>query len=247
MSTPFESRALNPHETPPGVLEPVPWTNLTEFIRQLIHDVRNDLNAVELETVLLEDSLQNRPATGSDLAAIRSTVRESERRLRRLSAKLRVISPQFSPVLAEDLFAQVRGVVEEASLLTKLDEWKFNAPGAVVDGDLELLSAAIREIIGNAAQYREDEGRIVVAAMSAGRDLQIQILESKSAKPKEFEGWGLKPFTHVHPGGFGLGLHYTLRIAAAHGGTVERTYNEKAHTLTTTLSLPLSPRGAASH
>ena len=95
--------------------------------------MRNDLNAVELETVLLEDALQNRPATVSDLAAIRSTVRESDRRLRRLSAKLRAISPQLSPLLAEDLFAHLRGVVEEASLLTNLDEWKFNAPGAAVE------------------------------------------------------------------------------------------------------------------
>ena len=69
----------------------IPWSRLAGFIRKHTHDVRNDLNSLDLESAFLEEIVPaGEMQTG--VARIRKQVRSLSGQMRLLSARFPVES-----------------------------------------------------------------------------------------------------------------------------------------------------------
>lgn len=217
---------------------PIPWSDVTTFVKQLIHDVRNHLNLLGLETELLEDSIANHTATVANLDPLRATIQGAEERLRKLSKHLQIPSPEFAPTRAENLFDLVRQVANKVPSTMREDQWAFEAGDAMIHADLDLLADAIGEVVENAIRFREGENPIIVRAVARDRTFQFSVLERKSGRPDGLESWG-DPFAVARGGGYALGLSCAKRILEAHQGSIVRTFDESRQILETTITAPL--------
>ena len=234
----LQSPKLQPDESSSGTTGPIPWSDVTSFIRQLTHDVRNDLNVLGLESMLLEDTIAQGKATVADLAPMRATLNDAENRLRQLTGKLQQLAPEFSPTRAEDLLEQVRITAERAGLLSADDKWTFDAQNIVIEADVNLLTDAILEVVRNAFYVPREPSRITLVTTGDGLHLHIRILEPMAQLPLGLQAWGVTPLAHGRRGGYGLGLNYAMRIVEAHGGFLKRTFHDEKVTLETLISIP---------
>ncbi|MEO7318101.1 MAG: hypothetical protein ABIZ56_03825, partial [Chthoniobacteraceae bacterium] len=81
----------------------ISWLNLSAFVRQHTHDVRNSLNGLDLETALLHELVVE--GEGRDcVERVRKQVRALGLQLRSLSAMLQEPKPFAAPLAARDLF-----------------------------------------------------------------------------------------------------------------------------------------------
>ena len=68
--------AGNSSKTPTDSLT-VPWSDTVRFVRQLSHDLRNDLNAIELQSAYIGELTQDQELT-SEIKRLREVVSGSE-------------------------------------------------------------------------------------------------------------------------------------------------------------------------
>lgn len=109
------------------------------------------------------------------------------------------------------------------------------AEGAVLRGDPQLLERALRNLLLNAARAERDAGRggpieltVGPARGGPGPDLdsgpgsglELAVADRGAGVPAAVRERLFHPFVTGRPGGVGLGLVLTLRIATLHGGGV---------------------------
>src|SRR6202011_2931648 len=85
----------------------VPWNNIVRFVRQLSHDLRNHLNAAELQAVYIGELAGDRELE-TEIKRLRATIAGLGRILQKLSADLSQIKPSFMPYRAPDFVEDLR-------------------------------------------------------------------------------------------------------------------------------------------
>lgn len=92
-----------------------------------------------------------------------------------------------------------------------------------VDGDAELLSQAVLNLLRNAIRATSDAKSPVVAlAMSreATGHCRIEVRDNGGGIPEERREDIFLPFYTTHKGGSGVGLSFSKQVALAHGGSI---------------------------
>ncbi|AKT52497.1 sensor histidine kinase [Arsenicicoccus sp. oral taxon 190] len=115
--------------------------------------------------------------------------------------------------------------------------------GAVIFGDRELLTTAIRNLVDNAVAY-SGEGTPVRVVVSRTRELvDVVVSDLGSGIPADEQDRVFERFYRVDParsrstGGTGLGLSIVKHVVANHGGEV-RLWSREGQGSTFTLSFP---------
>jgi len=218
---------------------------MASFMRRLIHDIRNDLNLLELETSILEDDIVKGRARVENLAGIRDAMRTVEGGLRQLSRRFQSLAPVLSASAATDLLENVQRLAEHGGKLRPTDNWRAASSNFTICADLDLLSEAVMEVIENAVTHRWGDKPIVVVTDSDGQFLRISIQESKAAAPENFEDWGKEPFSTNERASYGLGLNHAARIVAAHNGRITRSFHPDSQCFDTSILVPLLDGGTS--
>jgi len=194
------------------------WPGVSSFVNQLTHDIRNDLNTLELEFSLLASTLSD-PKTAQSVARLREHIRNSAAKLRELSVKLADLKPNRTPLLAKDLHLiwQEQGAALDCNVDWNWDE----ALGTIrINIDVASVAKALNELLLNAKQFGDGsklEGR---ARVAEGKVI-FELCERK-ATPVDPTEWGFSPFCSTKRGGYGLGLWESDRLVRANGGEIER-------------------------
>nr|MBA2436376.1 hypothetical protein [Chthoniobacterales bacterium] len=104
----------------------ITWSELTKFVGQLNHDLRNHLNAIALQAALLSE-IATDPEAKSEIARLREMSDEMNAHMQRLSASLARIQPTTMRYLAaefvEDLQAKLG--MEKPELAAQV-EWQVS-------------------------------------------------------------------------------------------------------------------------
>src|SRR5579862_1210929 len=121
------------------------WPKVAAFVRQLTHDVRNQLNGLELEATLIAES----PATSEaieSLTRIREQLHRVAANLKTLSAKFADPSPAPSPIPATELFLIFQ---EQAANMEKLPpiDWTDSLKSERINVDATQLAAVAKELL----------------------------------------------------------------------------------------------------
>jgi len=217
--------------------ELVPWQRVVTFNRQISHDVRNGLNAVELEAAFIAE-LNSDPAIAEELKKLRAIVVNLTKTLHEVSTYMGTFSMNPIELEASLLLRELRerlGKLYPNAMAGVA--WSENLGAESLEVDMERFSEALREILENAFQFQEKGQPIAFTCRCEGARLVLELREGKSS-PVATEEWGTPLFT-TRRGGYGLGLFHAGRVIAAHGGELKRAYDAGASALITRVSLPL--------
>ena len=214
------------------------WTEVTRFVGQVNHDLRNHLNAIELQIAFLSE-IVTEPKAIDEVKRLREMTGELGAHLRRLSTSLAKIQLQTMPYQAAEFVEDLRARLaldqaEEAAAI----EWKVSLGEEAIEIDPQLLQSALLELCSNAFTHDRAEGALVFEARRAGDSVEFSLREPK----RQFKGatgdWGTRPLGQIRNGHYALGLFRARSIFEAHHGTYRAQFDPAASVLVTTVSLP---------
>ena len=120
-------------------------------------------------------------------------------------------------------------------------------PSIIVSGDGERLAQVVRNLLVNALNYTPEGGRIGVAVVRKGEEVEIRVTDtgvgiSSEELPHIFERFYRVDKSRARAtGGVGLGLTIAKRLVDAHGGQIE-VQSEEGKGSTFIVTLPAGPR-----
>jgi len=211
----------------------ISWPRLAAFVRQHTHDVRNGLNALDLETALLQEIVTD-PEGRASVDQVRRQVRGLGEQLRAMSALFQEPQPYVAALAARELFLIWREQNESLPEPPAV-EWVDETGDEKVNVDAGLMATVFRELLANARSFRDGEPAIA-SARREGNEVAFALREPKSA-PVDTTAWGRRIFETTKRSGYGLGLWTVQRLTEATGATVTRRNVDGA--LFTRIALPV--------
>lgn len=207
------------------------------LISGVAHQIRNPLNAMNLQLELLsQDAGRNVPIE----QRVRGLRNEVERLDRAVNALMRFMRPEqlkLARCSVNDLVAEATHPLERPGLTV---ECQFDSRVGTIQADRALLSEALRNILGNAAEAMPDGGTVRIAT-SLNQSGFVEIIVAD-------EGPGIVPenlsrifnlYFTTKKNGNGLGLPLALRAIDLHRGTVD-IQSELGSGTTVVIRLPIA-------
>jgi signal transduction histidine kinase len=196
-----------------------------EVTDSVAHDLRTPLNRLRNR---LESTLRHRASQGVSQSDLESAVAEVDRLIATFNSLL-LIAEADAGVARETIApVDVSAVVRDATdLYTPLAEEKGIAfivtPGSAVwvDGDRNLISQALVNLVDNAIKYAPAGGHISVAVQKERDTTSINVRDSGPGIPEHERMRVLERFVRLeasrHSPGTGLGLSLVAAVARLHG------------------------------
>jgi signal transduction histidine kinase len=218
---------------------------VVKFIRQLAHDLRNHLNAAELQSAYLSEIAENEELR-DEIKRLRSMVAQVGINLQQVTAALSQPPLTEMPYAAGEFIEDLQQKLATAFPAESAEvRWEIAGTDANLNIDPQLLLPALVELFANAFRHEPAGGPITASARAEKGRFVFTLSEPKRSFQRSTENWGREPLQSPGQGHYGLGLYRTRRIIEAHGGELVAQYHPGASTLVTTVSLPLAPASEA--
>jgi K+-sensing histidine kinase KdpD len=216
------------------------WTDIVRFVRQLSHDLRNHLNAAELQAVYIGELAEDGELK-AEIKQLRATIGRLGAILQKLSADLGQIKPSFMPYRAADFVEDLRQrFTHDFPNESAVVEWHVQPGDATLNVDPQLLQQALLELFANAFQHERGQGQLAATAKIDNDRFVFTLREPKARFELATENWGREPLRKISQGHYGLGLNRVRVIVETHGGELHARYDPTESVLLTTITLPLS-------
>ena len=200
--------------------------SLGELAGGLAHEIRNPLNAMNMNMQLLEEEMAS-----SDLSQQhewRSNLATTRREIKRLDSLVtdvltyaRPWAADKAPVDVAMLLADLLAFLERDLLAHDVNVERSGDLGVVLPADGPKLRQAFLNVLRNSVQAfdgRAGERRIRIAASSSGPLLRVTIEDNGPGIPPQERREVFRAFASRKAGGTGLGLPIARKILRAHGG-----------------------------
>ena len=212
----------------------------------LAHEIRNPLNAAQLQLLLVERRVSklgaDNPAASSALEAAR-VVRDE---MSRLALLVQDFLDFARPSALRLDSGELNRTVNEVLTLLRPD---FESAGVELETDLEPVVATYDEerikqvahnLLRNAMEAAGPGGRVAISARRAHDRVVLEVVDSGAGPPDDVDWW--EPFATSKAGGTGLGLSIVHRIITEHGGNV--SFKRRGGKTVFTLDVPVvGPHG----
>ncbi|MGQ3684825.1 MAG: two-component system sensor histidine kinase NtrB [Candidatus Loosdrechtia sp.] len=212
------------------VLKAKTLSTLGEFAAELAHEVKNPLNAMNIQMLLLEREIQGSgQISGKSKKGLLEIVSIVHKELIRLSgfiekclyfSKTGELHKDYIDIgeLLEEIVsllmpqAQLYGIQVELGIEDTL-------PPVKVDRDK--IKQAILNILINGIEVMPDGGRLSVSAESIDGEMRIACRDTGLGIPDEIKDKVFNLFYSTKEGGTGIGLSLAQNIIQAHGGVIK--------------------------
>ena len=216
----------------------VPWVDTVRFIRQLSHDLRNHLNAIELQSAYITE-FEGNEELKVEVRRLREMVSRLTSTVQKLSGGLGEIQPNVISYRASDFVEDLRKkIAQEFPNKRPEVNWDVQPGNAILNIDPQLLQKAIIELFANAFRHDRGEGALVAKVTVDKNQFIFTLHEPKERFELSTVNWGREPLRNISHGHYGLGLNRVRIIIEAHGGEMHAQYDPKSAILATTLTLP---------
>lgn len=214
--------------------------DIVKFLRQLAHDLRNHLNAAELQSAYVAE-LAEEPELIEEIKRLRAMISEVGASMQRVTSAISAARLTLMRYDAADLIEDLRQKLasdypDESAII----EWSMPASNVALEVDPQLLQPALMELFANAFRHGRAEGLILATARIEKDRFVFTIREPKTSFEHSTVNWGREPLRISGQGHYGLGLHRAMTIIEAHGGQLNARYDSPASSLITTVVLPLA-------
>ena len=213
---------------------------VVKFVRQLAHDLRNHLNAAELQSAYLIEIAEN------------DELRDEIKRLRGMIAQVGVSLQQLTAALGQPRLTEIpyaaKDLIEDLQQKLAADypkesagvKWNVVPGDATLNIDPQLLLPALVELFANAFRHERSEGVITATARRENGRFLFTLSEPKRDFQQSTEHWGREPFRTLGQGHYGLGLHRARATFEAHQAEFAARYDDDNSSLVTTISFALA-------
>lgn len=225
----------NPTESNDGVT--IPLERVGKFVRQLTHDVRNGLSAIDLETAFITEIAADEEVL-AELHKLREMIADTAKMLRRTSQYFHPMAVHPIPWPAATVLQEFWKTAE-AEFPEEPMELENRFTTETVEIDLQQTTTALLAVIRNALQFRRGELPVkIVGTLWNGRpSVEVRQARLETENPLPPSEWGLQPLLTTRPGGYGLELYQARQIMAAQGGGLDIEINGEE--IVTRLTLPV--------
>jgi len=221
---------------------------LSRLLERLAHEVRNPLSSLDIHLQLLEEDLGQWSPPLKEKAAPRLEIIHDE--LRRLESIVqqfvRLAGPSELNLELIDINKVVRHVCDllQPGAATRgiVIAAEFAPELASFMGDADQLIQALINLVVNALQAVERNGRVDVRVRSEGDCCIIEVRDTGPGVPPDRLTAIFEPYYTTKSQGCGIGLWIVQQIATAHQGEVEAA-NIAGSGASLTMRLPMQ-RGA---
>jgi K+-sensing histidine kinase KdpD len=220
--------------------DPVPWKDIVGFVRQLSHDLRNHLNAAELQSAFISELVESEELK-KEVRRLREMTAEVATSLQRVTVALSPVKPTFISYRAADFLEDLKQKADFARDPAKV-AWEGEPGDAMLNIDPQLLQQALLELFANAFEHERGNGPLVAKASIDSGQFIFTLQEPKTRFELSTENWGREPLRKATRGHYGLGLSRVRAIVEAHGGKFGARYDQAASALLTTLKFPLAKK-----
>lgn len=200
---------------------------LERLLARLAHEIRNPLSSLDIHVQLLEEDLgELAPGTRSRLNPRLEIIRGELHRLESIVDHfLRLAGPSELDLETVEIPKVVNHVCDllrpeaaarEIEVCTELE------PGLpTIPADPVRLTQALMNLVINAMQAVERQGRVSVSASLNDQAILLQVCDNGPGIPQEKLASIFDPYFTTKAEGSGLGLWIAQQIATAHGGSIQ--------------------------
>jgi len=218
----------------------IPWSDATRFIRQLTHDLRNDLNAIELQSTYIGE-LEKNDEFKIEIKRLREMTSSLASNLQRLSRAVGEVKPNPIPYEASDFLQDLRTKIEhEFPKESAKISWDTQLRDMMLNVDPQLFEEAFIELFANAFRHDRGKGPLLASAKLDNNWFRFTLHEPKTRFELSTRNWGREPLRSSTQRHYGLGLNRVRAIIEAHGGELHAKFDSNLSALITTLALPVS-------
>jgi len=219
-----------------------------DFVENISHELKTPISAISL----LSEALQIAMNDPEQVKKFAENLQRESRRLGALVSRIielsRIQSGDLSGDIGEHDLAYIINEAVDANLfLAERKSVKISVdvvPELYVQGDAELLTMAIKNLVENAVIYSEANSQVGVGLKRDGDFAEVTIIDNGIGIPVDQQERIFERFYRVDPsrsrdtGGTGLGLSIVKHAANNHGGEVS-VFSRLGLGSTFTLRLPL--------
>ena len=217
----------------------VPWSDAIRFVRQLSHDLRNDLNALELQSAYIAELTQDQQLT-SEIKRLREVVSSLNSTLQLLSRVVGEVAPSLVAYPAGEFLTDMRTQIERNfSKENREITWDVQLQDRTLKIDPQLFQEVFVELFANAFQHHRGKGALVARAKISDGRFVFTLEEPKAVFSSDTQNWGREPLRNIRQRHYGLGLNRVRAIVEAHRGELRVRYEPAAATLISTVTLPV--------
>ena len=199
---------------------------LGQYSNELAHEIKNPLNAINIQMSLLErEIVKHDLSTGKELAEVVKVVKEEINRLNKLAKDCLSFSKSGDLNRTEEdiglIFEELLSLITPhadlngVSICLKISK---NFPQILVDRDK--LKQALLNVILNAIEVMTGGGDITITVSKEDNCLNIFIKDTGPGISEDQHGKIFDLFYSTKSGGTGVGLAVTKNIIHAHGGNI---------------------------
>jgi signal transduction histidine kinase len=218
----------------------VSWSDTIGFIRQLSHDLRNDLNAIELQSAYIGELEKNEELQG-EIKRLRKMVSGLASTLQQLSRGVGDVKPTLISYEATDFMEDLRRkIINDFPKQNTEINWEIQSGGAMLNVDPQLLQEVFTELFANAFFHDRGNGPLLAKAKIENNRFRFSLQEPKDRFDLPTQNWGREPIRKITQRHYGLGLNRVRAIVEAHGGTLHAQYHPNVSALITTLTIPVA-------
>ncbi len=213
----------------------------TALATGLAHEIRNPLNAINLNITLLERRLRQLPSDTDELTPILEVMRSELRRIRGLTSEImdfaKPVEIRPRVIDARELLAQFTAAhgptldVSQIALNTEL-----SGP-TTMWCDADRMSQILLNLVTNAVEAIGERGTITIRVLSSAKETRLEIEDTGEGMPPGMRYQIFDLFFTTKAAGTGLGLPIVRKIIEAHDGLID-LYSRPGHGTRFTISLP---------
>jgi hypothetical protein len=182
------------------------------------HEIKNPLNAIALHVELLRTRMDG---PEPELELITREIRRLDHVVRTFLNFNKPLELELADVDLTELVRELAGFIapdaeaRHITVETKLSQQVW------IEGDARLLRQAILNVVLNAIDAMDGQGRLGLTVESRDGKCMLTIADSGPGIPESIRDRIFDLYFSTKPDGSGIGLALTFRMMQLHGGTID--------------------------